>query len=70
MAEESDDEEEDEVEVQVKSFSYRGQNYVISTDSIVYDPKTSEPVGKYNAATDTIEELELESEDEEEEDEE
>jgi len=66
----SDDESEsdDEAEVSVTQFEHKGVMYLKSCDNVLYDPKTSDVVGKWNEVTCKVEEYELESEDEEEED--
>ena len=61
-------EEETEKAVKVKKFEHKGVTYAKSksTDGIVYDLKTQEPVGKWNTETESIDELEQASSSEEE----
>jgi hypothetical protein len=59
-------EEEEAVAVKVKKFEHKGKTYAKSSDGIVYDIKTQEPVGKWNIETESIDELENDSSSEEE----
>jgi len=63
----SDSEEE---EIRVTRFKHKGVDYLKSADNILYDPKTSEAVGYWNAETNEMEELAEFGSDEESEDEE
>jgi len=53
---EEDVESDSEVEVEVKKWVHNGKTYLKSTHNKVYDIKTQEVVGIWNANTDTIEE--------------
>jgi flagellar biosynthesis GTPase FlhF len=59
-------EEEEPVAVKVKKFEHKGKTYAKSSDGIVYDIKTQEPVGKWNIETESIDELDNDSSSEEE----
>ena len=69
--EESDKENESEEEeaVTVKKFDHAGKKYKISTDNVLYDWDTNEPVGLWNPKTKKIENIPDDSSDEEDDDE-
>ena len=48
-------EEEEEEEVEVEEIEYEGVKYLRSNKGIVYDPETSEEVGRWNAEKGSIE---------------
>ena len=49
------DENEEEEEVEVEEIEYEGVKYLRSGKGIVYDMETSEEIGRWNAATKSIE---------------
>jgi hypothetical protein len=59
--------EEDEQEVSVVKFEHAGKTYLKSSENILYDPETQEPVGMWNEETQSIDEVELTEEEYEEE---
>lgn len=62
---EEEEESEEEQAVTVKKFEHEGKKYKLSTDNILYDWETDDPVGLWNPKTKKIEELPEESSDEE-----
>jgi hypothetical protein len=65
-----EEEEEEEVpEVSVVKFAHGGKTYLKSSENILYDPETQDPVGMWNEETQSIDEVELTEEDYESEDE-
>ena len=52
----SDDEEDT---VDVSKFEFEGKTYLKSTDNVLYDIKTQEPVGMWNDETNSIDEVEF-----------
>ena len=60
-------EEEEEQEVSVVKFEHAGKTYLKSSENILYDPETQEPVGMWNEDTQSIDEVELTEEEYEEE---
>ena len=62
-------EEEEEQEVSVVKFEHAGKTYLKSSENILYDPETQDPVGMWNEETQSIDEVELTEEDYESEDE-
>jgi len=50
-------EEEEEEEVSVTKFSHQGKSYLRDGDDILYDATSQEPVGKWNAETETVDDL-------------
>ena len=62
-------EEEEEQEVSVVKFEHAGKTYLKSSENILYDPETQDPVGMWNEETQSIDEVELTEEEYESEDE-
>jgi hypothetical protein len=52
-------EEEEEQEVSVVKFEHAGKTYLKSSENILYDPETQDPVGMWNEETQSIDEVEL-----------
>jgi hypothetical protein len=52
-------EEEEEQEVTVVKFTHEGKTYLKSSENILYDPETQDPVGMWNEETQSIDEVEL-----------
>ena len=57
-------EEDDDDGVDAEQFEYKGKTYLRTSDKVVYDSSTHEPVGLWNEDTETIDELPEEEEEE------
>ena len=60
-------EEDDDDGVDAEQFEYDGKTYLRTSDKVVYDSTTHEPVGLWNEDTETIDELPEEDSDNEDE---
>ena len=60
-------EEDDDDGVDAEQFEHDGKTYLRTTEGVVYDSTTHEPVGVWNDETDSIDELPEDSDDEDEE---
>ena len=61
---ESEPEQDTEDEEEVELFKHDGVTYYRSSDNVLYDTNTQEPVGKWNPNTKEVEEIEYDSNDE------
>lgn len=59
-------EEDDDDGVDAEQFEHEGKTYLRTTEGVVYDSTTHEPVGVWNDETDSIDELPEDSDDEDE----
>lgn len=59
--------DDDDAPVTVRKFEFNGTTYLRSSDNVLYDVDTQEPVWHYNPETKTVEEVDAPSDDEEEE---
>ena len=57
---EQEEEEQGEATIDVKKFEFKGQVYLRSSDDVLYDIKTQDPVGMWNEEEQCIDEIDIE----------